>query len=58
LQGDLAETAGSRQRAQAAVQEAGRNRTEIYERLRADAMTQYGEISGQLAEVEQEVKRL
>jgi HlyD family secretion protein/adhesin transport system membrane fusion protein len=58
LQGDLAETAGSRQRALAAIQEAGRNRTEINERLRADAMTQYGETSAQLAEVEQEVKRL
>ncbi len=58
LQGDLAETVGSRQRAVAAVQEAGRNRAEINQRLRADAMTQYGDIASQLAQVEQEVKRL
>lgn len=58
LEGDLAATVADRRRAEAAVQEALRSSVEIHERLRADALQEYGVIAAQLAQAEQDVKRL
>lgn len=58
LQGDLAETLDGQQRARASIEEAGRSRIATGQRLRADAMREYGDVAGQLAQADQEVARL
>lgn len=58
LQGDLAETSSQKRRAYAALQEASRSKAEVAGRLRVDAMHEYGDVASQLAQVDEEVKRL
>jgi len=58
LEGNLAETTGDRRQAETAVVEAQRSGHEIDQRLRADALNDYGSVAGQLTQADQEVKRL
>lgn len=58
LEGSLAETIGDRRRSESSVLEAQRNGREIDQRLRADALNDYASVAGQLAQADQEVKRL
>jgi membrane fusion protein, adhesin transport system len=58
LTGDRSEVTGQLGRARASLQEARNRMRETRSRLRSDAMTEFGRISAELEEVNEEVKRL
>lgn len=58
LQGDLSETVTQQQRARAALEETGRNSVEVTDRLAAEAMREYGDVSSRLAQTNEELERI